>query len=252
MHAIESIGPLLGIIAFVGLAVLAFLIFQQARDIRRLREWAGRAPERAEEAADAVQATAESRREPGAIEGVEEAPEAGPAGARGRVGEAWARVTDALRWRLAAVDRRLPVDGRFLLAAVALALAAAAVLTSGFGFVGGASDKHHPKGASTGGEEVAVLNGTSVSGLAARVEQQVIGESGYKAGPLANTDSSVSNTVVMYAPDRQADAKALAAAIQPKLGDTPVQEMTSDVTARAGGAPLALVVGLDDSQFGAG
>src|SRR5215211_5133151 len=63
MHTIESIGPLLGIIAFVGLAVLALLIFQQARDIRRLRDWAGRAPERAEAAANAVQAAAGARRE---------------------------------------------------------------------------------------------------------------------------------------------------------------------------------------------
>ena len=60
MHVIESIGPLLGIAAFIGLAVLAFLLFQQSRDVRRLREWAGRAPERAQEAADAVQAAAEA------------------------------------------------------------------------------------------------------------------------------------------------------------------------------------------------
>jgi len=174
MHAIESIGPLLGIIAFVGLAVLAFLIFQQARDIRRLREWAGRAPERAEEAAGAVQAAAESRREPGTVEGVEEAPATGPAEAPSRLGAAWARVTGTLGSRLAEVDRRLPVDGRYLLAAAALALAAAAVLTSGFGLVGGTSEKHHRKGASAGAQQVAVLNGTSVPGLAARVEQQVV------------------------------------------------------------------------------
>ena len=62
MHFIESIGPILGIVAFVGLATLAFLLFQQARDLRRLREWAGRAPERAQEAAEAVQAAGEASR----------------------------------------------------------------------------------------------------------------------------------------------------------------------------------------------
>jgi hypothetical protein len=97
-----------------------------------------------------------------------------------------------------------------------------------------------------------VLNGTSVPGLAARVEQQVIDSSGYTAGAVTNTDSSIANTVVMYAPGRQDAAKALATAIQPKLGETPVQEMTSDIKAHAAGAPLALTLGLDDSQFGAG
>ena len=47
---IDGSGPILGIAAFLGLAILAFLIVQQAREVRRLREWAGRAPERATEA----------------------------------------------------------------------------------------------------------------------------------------------------------------------------------------------------------
>src|SRR5215217_2983848 len=92
MHAIESIGPALGIVAFVGLAILAFLLFQQAREIRRLREWAGRAPESATEAADAVQAAAEASRNGEAEE------EAGaPSG--GRLRTAWDRVAFAVRDR---------------------------------------------------------------------------------------------------------------------------------------------------------
>ena len=60
MDLIEQIGALLGLAAFLGLAVLVLLYFQQARDVRRLREWAGRAPERAEAAAEeAVAAAAE-------------------------------------------------------------------------------------------------------------------------------------------------------------------------------------------------
>ncbi len=251
MHQIESIGPVLGIIAFVGLAVLAFLIFQQARDIRRLREWAGRAPERAAEAADAVQAAAESRREPDALTPEDEPAAAEAAGIRGRLGAAWARLRASFGPPLSEVDRRLPVDGRYLLAVAAVGLAAAAVLTSGFGLVGGSSEKHH-KDASTGTQKVAVLNGTSAAGLAALVEQEVIQSSGYKAAAVTNTGSSIANTVVMYEPDQEAAAKALATAIQPKLGKTPVQEMTSEIKARAGGAPLALVLGIDDAGFGGG
>src|SRR5213083_1943299 len=137
MHTLKTIGPVLGLVAFVGLSVLAFLLFQQARDIRRLREWAGRAPERAKEAAEAVQAAAEASRdhaEPAspAAEGPVEEGEA-----RGRVGAAWARVKGAVGPRLAAIDRRLPVDGRYLLGIVAVLVIAAAVVTSGFGLIGG-------------------------------------------------------------------------------------------------------------------
>src|SRR4051794_5225470 len=180
MHAIESIGPVLGIVAFVGLAILAFLLFQQARDIRRLREWAGRAPERATEAADAVQAAAEAARNG---EAGDEAAAAGrPAGGRLRTG--WERFALAVRERYAAIDRRLPVDARYALVVLVVAIVAVGVVTSGFGLVGGggAADTH------AGGKKklpaVAVVNGTSVSGLAATVENRVVKRAGYEAGPV--------------------------------------------------------------------
>ena len=135
MHAIESIGPVLGIVAFIGLAVLAFLLFQQAREIRRVREWAGRAPERAAEAADAVQAAAEASRD-----GEEEEAaggEAPPEAAAGRPRRAWQRFSWGVRDRYAAVDRHLPIDGRYVLALLAVAVIAAGVVTSGFGLIGG-------------------------------------------------------------------------------------------------------------------
>ena len=61
MDFIEDIGPILGIVAFLGFAILALLIVLQAREVRRLREWAGRAPERAVEADDATQAALRRR-----------------------------------------------------------------------------------------------------------------------------------------------------------------------------------------------
>jgi LytR cell envelope-related transcriptional attenuator len=246
MHLIESIGPILGIVAFVGLATLAFLLFQQARDIRRLREWAGRAPERAQEAAEAVQAVGEASRSE-----AEAGEEAGPEeGLPGRLGAAWTRVRGGVTSRLARLDRRLPVDGRYVLAVVVIAVIAAGVLTSGFGAFGGANDgKHRGHGGSSGKPNVAVLNGTGVSGLADQVDKQVVEAAGYKTRKVANADSSFANTVVMFAPGHEAQAKKLAKAIEPKLGNTPTQAMTTDVEARSGGAPLVLGLGLDDSQF---
>ncbi len=246
MHVIESIGPVLGIAAFLGLAVLAFLLFQQSRDVRRLREWAGRAPERAQEAADAVQTASEaSRAAAGEAEPVaERAPtlaqrlRAGAGGAAERVGS-----------RLRAVDRRLPVDGRYLVALAVVAIAVVAVVTSGFGLVGDGGDRHHHKGGQPK-PKVAVLNGTSVTGLADTVDKKVVKPAGYETGMVTNAGSSFANTVVMYLPGGRAEAKRLAGAVKPKLGETPVQGMTPDVKARAGGASLALALGLDDAGFG--
>jgi hypothetical protein len=249
MHVIESIGPILGIVAFVGLATLAFLLFQQARDIRRLREWAGRAPERAQEAAEAVQAVAEASR--GEAEAADAADQEEAAISHGRLGGAWTRVTEAVSFRLAALDRRLPVDGRYVLAVVAIGVVAAGVLTSGFGVVGGDDGKQHGHGSSAK-PHVAVLNGTGVSGLAALVAKQVVKDAGYKTGTVANAGSSIAKTVVMFAPGHEPQAKKLAKAVKPKLGDTPTKAMTADVMALAKDAPLALGLGLDDAQFGGG
>jgi LytR cell envelope-related transcriptional attenuator len=249
MHVIESIGPLVGIAAFLGLAVLAFLLFQQARDLRRLREWAGRAPERAQEAAEAVQAAGEAARaQAGEVEpSVEPAPSV-----LGRVGSAWSRLVERVGSGLRTVDRRLPVDGRYLLAIAVAALVGVGVVTSGFGLVGGnGGDGHHGRGAAAK-PEVAVLNGTSVTGLADLADRKVVRDAGYKTGVVTNAGASFANTVVMYLPGGRSAAKKLAGAIEPKLGTTPVQVMTADVKARAGGAPLALALGLDDASLGSG
>jgi LytR cell envelope-related transcriptional attenuator len=251
MHVIESIGPVLGIVAFVGLAVLAFLLFQQAREIRRVREWAGRAPERAAEAADAVQAAAEASRDGEEKSGADEAPERR---GEGRLAGAWHRLRGGARRRYTAVDRRLPIDGRYVLALLVVAIVAAGVATSGFGLVGGGdgggSGKHgsHAQPKAT----VAVINGTSVPGLAATVEQKVVKKAGYEPGPIGNANASVNATVVEYANGMRSDAQQLAAAVKPQLGDTPVQPMTPDTKAAAGKVELALVLGLDDAGFGGG
>ena len=248
MSFIESIGPVLGIVAFVGLAALAFLLFQQARDLRRLREWAGRAPERAQEAAEAVQAAGEASRGEGEADAGEMEEVTPPP--RARLGAAWARLTGAVAPRMARFERRLPVDGRYLLAAAAIAVVVAGALTSGFGLLGGDDGKRQRRAGSGPKPTVAVLNGTDVPGLAALVDKEVVRAAGYKTGKIDNAGSSLAATVAMFAPGHQAEAKRLAKAIETQLGDTPTGEMTTEATARAGGAPLALALGVDDSDFG--
>jgi len=252
---IERIGPYLGIVAFLGLAILAFLIFQQAREVRRLREWAGRAPERADEAAEASLAAAEARGEV-----VEAETEAGP----GRLAVIFERVRSAAVAAWQAVDRNAPVDPRYLLGFLLAALIAAGVLTSGFGLIGedegrggaGKGQKREKK------PEVAVLNATQtvdpdtgveiqgVRDLAARVAERVVEEVGYEAGRETNAASGADQTVVMFDEvGDEAAAEEFAAQIDEQLGETPVEPMSQEVRERARGAPLALVVGADDEGF---
>jgi LytR cell envelope-related transcriptional attenuator len=247
---VDSIGPIFGIAAFVGLAVLAFLLFQEAREVRRLREWAGRAPERAAEAVEAQLATAEAR---------DEATAGPPPGRwerfRLRVGAVWASIADRFGpgWR--ALDRRSPVDPRILLVLI-VAVIVAAIVTSGFGLIssGGGGKSKAAKGPKD--VKVAVLNGTQEPGvsavphLATQVSNQVVEPAGYKTGPVTNAPASFTKTVVMFRHGHGQDAKALATTVKPKLGQTPTQAMTGAVQSAANPARLALVIGLDDSSFG--
>jgi hypothetical protein len=154
----------------------------------------------------------------------------------------------------AAVDRRLPVDGRYILAILFVAVVAVAVVTSGFGLVGGegGGGGGHDSRAKKKLPKVAVVNGTSVSGLAAAVEDKVVKRAGYQPGPVGNAATSVNATVVEYGSGLRPEAEDLAKAVKPKLGTTPVQPMTSGTRDVAGKAKLALLLGLDDAGFGGG
>lgn len=262
---IEQIGPILGIVAFLGLAVLAFLIVQQAREVRRLREWAGRAPERASEAVDASLAAAEAR---GEATG-EPAPRAG---IRGWVGARSAALREWLAPRYAELDRRMPVDPRYFLAVLAAGIVAAVVLTSGFGLFGGDDDAGKASGKGDGQEkkvEVAVLNATQeedtvtgepiagVQGLAKKVADKVVKPAGYRPGAETDAASGLNQTVVMFdnseagsdAAANEKEAGKLAEAVAGDLGDTNVVPMVPDVRELSDGAPLALVIGADDADF---
>jgi hypothetical protein len=260
---LERIGPYLGIAAFLGLAVLAFLIIQQAREVRRLREWAGRAPERADEAAQAAASAVEARGEVAAqAPAEEEAAASAPAAPaeRGRLDH----LRAAAAVRFAELNRRMPMDPRYLVAVLAAVVIAAAVLTSGFGLFGGDDGD---RGGGGGRErerpervEVAVLNATqvddgsvpidAVSGLAAKVAAEVVRPaSGFKVGPEQTAASGFEETTIMFEPGAEADADELAQAVAEQLGETPVTPMIDEVRALSANAPLALVIGQDDADF---
>jgi hypothetical protein len=137
-----------------------------------------------------------------------------------------------------------------VVAAALVAVVVAGIVTSGFGAFGGGDGKDRDRhGASSGKPSVAVLNGTGVPGLADQVDKQVVEKAGYKTRTVDNAGATFDNTVVMFAPGSEGEAKRLAKDIAPKLGDTPTEKMTAEVAARSKGAPLALGLGLDDAQF---
>ena len=262
MDLIEDIGPILGLVAFLGFAILALLIVLQAREVRRLREWAGRAPERSREADEADKAAAEARGEV-AEEDEEERP--------GRFGALRARMAGAVGPRWAELDRRSPIDPRWFLVALLAGVIAAGVLTSGFGLFGGddspsvAEERRGGDGRGGGDRRereaeptVAVLNATqdetlglpATPGIANVVAAEVVEPAGFEVGERTNAPAGLDRSLVMFAPDAEASAEELATAVQADLGSTDAVPITDEVTAVTGRSDLVLLVGRDDAAFG--
>jgi hypothetical protein len=259
MDLIEQIGPVAGLVAFVGLAVLAFLIFQQSRDMRRLREWAGRAPERAKEAHEATVAAAEARGEA--------AGEPQP----GRLGRLRNRIAGVVGPPLHAIDRNLPIDGRILLAILVAGAVAAGVLTGGFGLIGGDDGRLSPaerkerraekrERERAQNPDVAVLNATqeidsagievdAVGGLATKVGTQVVKPAGYRVTRQTDAPTGFPNTVIMHRDGEDDAAATFAKAIEEQLGKVDIEPITTDIEQRSGGAGLVLIVGSDKQGF---
>jgi hypothetical protein len=176
----------------------------------------------------------------------------------GRFAAARHRIGGVVKPRLQAIDRRLPIDGRYVAVILLAVIVAAGVLTSGFGLVGGGNDngkgggkaEHQPK------PQIAVLNATQsasaapVPGLAHSVSEGVVKPLGYKVVAEDDAPAGLANTTVMYTGDFKDAADTFAKKVRPKLGDIAVTKMNQDVKANARGAKVALLVGLDDSTFG--
>ncbi len=266
MSVIEDIGPILGIVAFLGFAILALLIVLQAREVRRLREWAGRAPERAREADEADRAAAEARGEV-----VEE--EHGEEREPGRIAAFRQRIAGAFGSRWDALDRRSPVDPRWFLVALLAGVIAAGVVTSGFGLIGDdepAASQDGGRGGKGGGggggrerdqqPTVTVLNATqiddpvapvpAVPDLANQVADQLVEPAGFTVEERTNAPAGQPESVIMFEPDAEETARELANAVEPDLGPTEVVPITEEISAVARGADLVLLIGQDDDEFG--
>ncbi len=252
---IEHIGAFAGLAAFLGLAVLALLSFAHGRDIRRLREWAGSAPERDAERKEATSAVAAQRAEElralaeqrtAEHEVVTEREERRR---RREAGLPERTRGERLRSRLSGLGERL-AEPRYLVAIFVAMLVivggvAYAVLNGSGEEAAGGGHRHSKQTsakAQPGEIQVAVLNGTAVSGLAQTFGDKVQAE-GYELGAVTNTTSSFEKSVVMFQRGHAPEARRVAKSLEiPK-----VQLMTVEVANVAEGATIAVIAGEDNA-----
>jgi hypothetical protein len=261
---VQEIGALAGFPAFVGLAVLSALHFSQASEVKRLREWAGRAPERSRQLAAALPGRAASGARASGQPPVVSPPVSGtPSPQRPRIGQA----------RIGAAPAQLPSItpsrserwyNRIGIRSLALALAGLLVLGSAAVYsvshLSGASgaeksgnaQANHGSGSARkprrgraavqpGNVTVAVLNGTTVPGLAATLREQ-IGVAGFRRGIIdVYSDQQLAGSVVQYAPGYQSAAKD----VSDRLGISRREPIGAESRALAADATVIVIAGAD-------
>jgi LytR cell envelope-related transcriptional attenuator len=254
---LERIGSYVGLASFFGLAILALLYFSQARDVRRLRDWAGRAPERA---ADMEQVVSQ--------EPATHVPPALPASQHSLpptpLAEAAVRKRKPLRDRFRNIHipqaRYLALTVASLLVLGGAAYGAVELISDDGGGSGGTdgSPKQKPDGGGGGdaGNQrqaanvdpadvtVAILNGTTVQGLAAKVGEEVRA-SGFAIGVIGNAARiDQSRSEVLYRKGQGAAARAVAN----RLGIRAVNQVDSVNAEIAGSFDAVVLVGADRGQ----
>jgi hypothetical protein len=260
LHIIERIGSFAGLAAFLGLTILALLSFAHGRDLRRLRDWAGSAPEREAERMAQTQTIAAQRAEElreleesrtAEHDAIEEREQR-----RQRREEGLPELTRGERIRHwfsgfgESLSRPALLAVLFVVFLLVAGGVAYAVLNNGSsdngkggGGKGGKSSKQVAEKTVKPGEiEVAVLNGTSSTGLAA-TWGDLVEEKGFELGAVTNSEAEYEESVVMFKQGRKPEAKEVAK----RLSIEKVEQMNSEVAGVSGDAKVSVVVGEDNA-----
>jgi len=262
---LKEAGAVAGLASFLGLALLALLYFAQARYIRRLREQASflvegngdvEAAAPAERAAAAVAA---KEPEKAAAAAAATAPNEAEAFRRAELARQAAERRKRFEQR-----RRRPGGGRerpgWLSepASLAVIVVGAILLVAGVAFgVMRLTGSNSSSATDSGGQakkgpcppgqtRVAVLNGTATPGLAASSAAQ-LKHAQYKVGPVGNTATPFTTSVVMFDPS---DGKECAPIVGSIVGVQKTQPMNNEVRQTAEGDPVAVVLGDDKAGGG--
>jgi LytR cell envelope-related transcriptional attenuator len=262
---LKEVGAIAGLASFLGLALLALLYFAQARDVRRLRDQAsflveggsedGESVAPAERAATAVASTTKEP-EKAAAAAAATAPNEAEAFRRAELARQAAQRRQRFEQRRRSPGRERP-GWMSEPASLAVIVVGAILLVAGVAFgvtriTGGSSDSTTADGASKskgpcppGRTKVSVLNGTATPGLAASSAGQ-LKQAQYKVGPVGNTSTPFTTSVVMFDPT---DGKVCAPIIGQVVGIQKTQPMSNEVRQAAEGDPVAVVLG-DDKAGG--
>jgi LytR cell envelope-related transcriptional attenuator len=259
LHTVERIGSFAGLASFLGLAVFALLLFAHGRDIRRLRDWAGSAPEREQERMEATQNIAAQRAEE--LRELEESRTA-EHDAVGDREERRQRREEGLpeqsrgerfRGRFSGFGESLSRPALLAVLFVVFLLVAGgvayAVLNDGGSDSSGSAKAEKTTGKQGAGAkvkpgeiEVAVLNGTTSTGLAASWGNK-IEKKGFELGAVTNTTDTFEESVVMFEPGAKPEAKEVAE----RLSIKKVQPMIAEVAEVSNEAKVSVVVGEDNA-----
>jgi hypothetical protein len=260
---LKEVGAVAGLASFLGLALLALLYFAQARDIRRLRDQASFLVEGGSEDGESV---APAERTATAVASTTKEPEKAAAAAAATApneAEAFRRAElarqAAERRQRFEKRRRKPGGGErptWLSEPLSLAVIVigAILLIGGVAFgvtkiTGGSSDST-TSGANTKEKgpcppsqtKVAVLNGNATPGLAAE-SAAPLKQHSYKVGPVGNTTTPFTTSVVMFDPTE--GSQQCAQFIGQIVDIQKTQAMNNEVRTASEGNPVAVVLGDD-------
>jgi hypothetical protein len=258
---LKDVGAVAGLASFLGLALLSLLYFAQARDVRRLRNQASFLVEGGAENGESV---APAERTATAVASTTKEPEKAAAAAAATApneAEAFRRAElarQAAERRRRFEQRRRP-GGRerpsWLSEPLSLAviIVGAILLVAGIAFgvtrVTGGSSSSTTDGAAKKSKgpcppsqtKVAVLNGTATPGLAASSASQ-LKQKQYRVGPVGNTSTPFTTSVVMTDPTADPQCGSVIGSI---VGIPKAQAMSNAIRQDAEGDPVAVVLGDD-------
>ena len=268
---VQDAGAIVAVIAGIGIALLLPLYLSQRRDLKRLVEWMEREPEHPAAdvvASEALLDRAEAELEelglgepsPAAVPATEVTPAPAPVTTPAEAAAVTAaqRVTaerpalERITMERAALESH-PRWRRFVgtitrprwlvaIAVAAVVLGVAAIFGSELILESGDEGGRQPKAGAvaTADVEVAVLNGTAVPGLGAKVGDDVEAND-FKLGAVTTIPEPFDQTVVMFEKGQERVARKLAR----DLGVGPVQPIDRQAQRLAGGADLAVIAGQD-------
>jgi hypothetical protein len=262
---VQEFGAVAGLAAVVGLVVLSALHVSHAREVERLREWVVGAPEglgpgiavpgRAAGVPQPAQPQTAASGRPASLAELRPATAAGASVRR--------PVASVPEQAVVIPPRRSqpwhsPIGARSARVLVGL-LAVGGVATYGVSrLVGRDAGDHSGKtqaidnglsrtpersgvAVKPGTVTVAVLNGTTVNGLAAALRDQ-IAAAGFKKGTInVFSDQQLAESVVEYAPGHQAEAKAVGRIV----GISQREPVTANSRALTGDATVIVIAGAD-------